>query len=122
VTGYEHETDQDVRHMLGQLFSVARRRHWAFILPAAFGVLAALGYTFTYPRVYKAKTMFERRDSMVLASLIRSYQYNPYSFPKMRQSIYVEPTAPSTFRTSLTREISLPCTCRTRNRMWRRRW
>jgi len=90
VTGYEHETDQDVRHMLGQLFSVARRRHWAFILPAAFGVLAALGYTFTYPRVYKAKTMFERRDSMVLASLIRSYQYNPYSFPKMRQSIYVD--------------------------------
>jgi len=90
VTGYEHETDQDVRHMLGQLFSVARRRHWAFIVPAALGALVALGYTFTYPRVYKAKTMFERRDSMVLANLIRSYRHNPYSFPKMRQSIYVD--------------------------------
>ncbi len=76
--------------MLNEALAVARRRRWVFIIPAGLGALAALAYTFTYPRVYNARTMFERRDSLVISNLIRSYQYSPYSFSKMRRSIYVD--------------------------------
>ena len=76
--------------MLGEAVGIARRRRWVFLIPAAIGMAAALAYSFTYTRVYEARTMFERRDSPVMSNLIRNYEYNPYSFPKLRASIYVD--------------------------------
>ena len=90
MSGYEQENAQDLRHMLNEALAVARRRRWVFAVPAAIAVLGAMLYTFTYPRVYTARTLFERRDSLVISNLIRSYQYNPYAFSKLRRSIYVD--------------------------------
>ncbi len=90
MSGSDLENTQDVRHVLNNVLAVARRRRWVFILPTSLAVTAALVYSFTYPRSYMAKSMFERRDSAVMSNLIRSYQYNPYTFAKLRGSIYVD--------------------------------
>ncbi|MBN1344657.1 MAG: hypothetical protein JXQ73_18340 [Phycisphaerae bacterium] len=90
MSGHDQENPQDVRHMLNDALGVARRRRWWFVIPSALAALGALLYTFSYPRVYNARSLFERRDSLVISNLIRSYQYNPYAFSKLRRSIYVD--------------------------------
>jgi len=69
---------------------IVRRRRWALLIPGSLGVLLALLVTFTYPRLYIARTMFERRDSVVIANLISAYQRNPASFTNLRKSLYVD--------------------------------
>lgn len=90
MSAHDHENVQDVRHMLNEALDVARRRRWTFLIPAAVGTLVAMVYTFTYPRVYNARTIFERRDTLIQANLIRAYQHNPYAFSRLRRSIYID--------------------------------
>jgi len=84
------EDIRDFRHTLSTVLSIARRRRWAFLIPGCLGMLAALLMTFSYPRVYVARNMFERRDSVVLTSLFTTYYKNPASFNNLRKSLYVD--------------------------------
>jgi len=84
------EDSKDIRHTLSTVIEVVRRRRWALIIPGCLAAFCALLVTFTYPRIFVAKTMFERRDSIVIANLISVYQRNPISFANVRKSIYVD--------------------------------
>lgn len=86
---YDPHNPQDVRHMLSEGLAIARRRKWVFLIPTCLGCIGALAFTFSFPRIYNARTMIERRESLVLANLGAHYR-SPFRSLKLDGSVYVD--------------------------------
>ncbi len=75
--------------MLSEGLAIARRRKWVFLIPMCLASIGAMAFTFSFPRIYNARTIFDRRESLVLANLGAHYR-SPFRSLKLDGAVYVD--------------------------------
>lgn len=75
----------DVRRVMNEIIRVLFLRKWLFFVPFCLGITAALMISQQVQTRYMSKTIFERRDNIVISKLVQ--QNMPHSFDTLRRGI-----------------------------------
>ncbi|MFQ6048953.1 MAG: GumC family protein [Phycisphaerae bacterium] len=89
----------DPRHTLSEIIRVISHRWLVFVVPFCLGTSAALLATHWIPRIYTATTIFERRDDVAIANLVR--KNSPHSFDTIRRSLALDLKGPKALAEAL---------------------
>ena len=81
-------TQRDYRQVIVELLRILVSRRWFFYIPCCIGLTGAFLFTHHIPRRYIARTIFERQDDPVIASVVQS-DLQP-SFETMRRSMTLD--------------------------------
>ncbi|HUW83029.1 MAG TPA: hypothetical protein VMZ31_09545 [Phycisphaerae bacterium] len=83
----------DPRRTFNEVLRVVHQRQRVFLVPFCLTITAALLASHYIPRSYTASTIFERRDDVVIADLVR--QNSPHSFDTIRRSLDLDLKGPA---------------------------
>jgi len=83
----------DPRHVLSELLRIVYQRRWIFFVPFCLATIAAMLISHYLPRHYVAKTIFERRDDVAVANLVK--RNSPHSFDTIRRSLSLDLKGPA---------------------------
>lgn len=90
---YDEIETADPRHSLAEAWRVVCARRWWFVFPFAVATTLAFVASHWLPRQYTARTLFERRNDVVLSSLIG--QAWDQAFEAQRRSLTFDLIGPS---------------------------
>jgi len=83
----------DPRRTFNEVLRVVHQRQRVFLVPFCLTITAALLASHYIPRSYTATTIFERRDDVAIADLVR--QNSPHSFDTIRRSLELDLKGPA---------------------------
>ena len=83
----------DPRRTFNEVLRVVHQRQRVFLVPFCLTITAALLASHYIPRSYTASTIFERRDDVAIADLVR--QNSPHSFDTIRRSLELDLKGPA---------------------------
>lgn len=83
----------DPRHVFSELLRIVYQRRWIFFVPFCLATIAAMLASHYLPRRYVAKTIFERRDDVAVANLVK--RNSPHSFDTIRRSLSLDLKGPA---------------------------
>jgi uncharacterized protein involved in exopolysaccharide biosynthesis len=89
----------DVRRMTTEIVRVLLLRKWLLFIPFCLGITAALMISQQVQTRYMAKTIFERRDNIVISKLMQ--QDMPHSFDTLRRGIAYDITRDEAVQTAV---------------------
>jgi uncharacterized protein involved in exopolysaccharide biosynthesis len=83
----------DPRRTFNEVLRVVHQRQRVFLVPFCLTITVALLASHYIPRSYTASTIFERRDDVAIADLVR--QNSPHSFDTIRRSLELDMKGPA---------------------------